>query len=68
MDQEQLEILKDIYFATGKNPREQVKEKYGIENLKKVERQYIKNLIIHYEELQQVYEELKVERENMSWN
>ena len=53
MDIEQLEILKEIYIIGGHNPRERVKGKYGIENLKKVERQYIKNLIIHYEELKQ---------------
>ena len=53
MEPEQLEILKAIYFGKGRSPRIQVKEKYGIENLKEVERRYIKNLITHYEELQQ---------------
>ena len=51
MDDEQLQLLEEIYLTKLHNPREVVKAKYGIENLKPIEREYIKKLIIHYKEL-----------------
>ena len=51
MDEEGLNILKEIYFSTTTNPRIAVKEKYGIEKLKKVERGLIQRLLREYLEL-----------------
>ncbi len=52
MTNEQIELLKFIYLTKGVvNPREKAKDKFGIVNLKKVEREAIKQLLSEYLEL-----------------